>query len=47
MISAASLGLSFAKIAWFTLFFAEWVALAAIAIHYVLEANYNAGLGEE
>lgn len=27
-----------------TLFWAEWIALTAIAIHYVLEANYSAGL---
>ncbi|EDM43700.1 hypothetical protein SCB49_08918 [unidentified eubacterium SCB49] len=42
VISAVSLGLTFADISWYTLFFAEWIALTAIAIHYVLEANYNA-----
>ncbi len=48
IISAASLGLSFATIPWYTLFIAEWIALIAIAIHYVLEANYSAkfGMGE-
>jgi hypothetical protein len=44
VISTVSLVLSFVKLESFTLFFAEWVALTAIAIHYVLEANYNATL---
>lgn len=39
-ISAVSLGLSFVNSLGFTLFWAEWIALVAIAIHYVLEANY-------
>lgn len=47
VISAVSLGLTFLNIKWFTLFFAEWIALIAIAMHYVLEAEYSASLDGE
>ncbi len=51
VISALSLALYFANeiegVTIFknlTLFWAEWIALTAIAIHYVLEANYKADM---
>lgn len=41
IISTVSLGLSFVESLGFSLFWAEWIALIAIAIYYVLEANYT------